>query len=178
MRTLVVSVLFSSWVFGSLACSGAQDASPEPGVAGASATVRGITQVSPPVDIVTPPADAAKTTSGLVYKRLITNAAGAQPRPSDTVLIRYTGWRRTGETFFTTRGRDQPIAVDIAHSTPAFGEVLPLLHEGETAMLWVPPSPGMPSPLVYELEVVHVVSPPVVANRTAKSEPTPSQPTR
>jgi hypothetical protein len=33
-------------------------------------------------------------------------------------------------------------------------------------MLWIPKSPGTPEPLVYEVEVVDVVAPPKVANRT------------
>ena len=49
-------------------------------------------QVAPPFDIKTPPADAVKTPSGLLYKKLLTNDAGAAPQRYDTVLITSTGW--------------------------------------------------------------------------------------
>ena len=74
------------------------------------------------------------------------------------MLVRYTGWvQRTGETFFTTQGRAQPIAIDLAHAAPGFREALPRLHAGEKAVVWMPPRPGAREPVVYELELVEVV---------------------
>ena len=61
-----------------------------------------VEQVPPPVDLKTPPGDAIKTSSGLIYKKLQTNDAGTAPKRNDTVLINYTGWKQsTGETFYT-----------------------------------------------------------------------------
>jgi hypothetical protein len=38
-------------------------------------------------------------------------------------MIQYTGWRqKTGETFFTTKGSGQAIALDLAHAAPGFAE--------------------------------------------------------
>src|SRR3954469_20589167 len=107
----------------------------------ASVAPRGVEQLAAPIDVKTPPVDAMKTASGLVYKVLVTNAAGTQPSPGDTALLHYSGWRqRTGATFFSTRSRGQPIAIDLAHASPGFAEVIPLLHKGETAVMWVPAS--------------------------------------
>ena len=123
-------------------------------------------QIKPPIDLQTPPADAKKTASGVVYKTLVDNHAGAQARANETVLIQYTGWiKRTGATFFTTLGRGQPIAIDLAHSAPAFAEALPLLHQGEKAVMWMPPSADTNEAVVYEIEVVGVIRPPTVAAR-------------
>ena len=120
-----------------------------------------IPQVAPPLDLEKPPAEAIKTASGLVYKKLGERDAGARPARSDKVLVHYTGWRQgTGDTFFTTKGRGQPIALDVAHAAPSFREVLPLLGKGERAMFWVPPGPGTAGTLVYEVEVVDFVTPP------------------
>jgi FKBP-type peptidyl-prolyl cis-trans isomerase len=66
----------------------------------------------------------------LVYKKLTANEAGAQPTRHGTALVQYTGWRqRTGETFFTTKGRDQPIAQDLSTAAPGFAEALALMHK-------------------------------------------------
>jgi hypothetical protein len=94
------------------------------------------------------------------------NPSGERPGRGATALVRYTGWRqRSGATFFTTRGRAQPIAIEIGHAMPGFAELLPVLHKGERVVLWVPPRPGTPEPVVYELELVDLVAPPPVAAR-------------
>jgi peptidylprolyl isomerase len=162
MRTLTIGLLLSSVALSSACHSDHDNDSPAP-----SAAHRLIEQVAPPLDLKTPPADATKTASGVVYTRLAANAAGMQPKSGDMAMIHYTGWRQnSGETFFTTKGRGQPIAVDVAHAAPGFREALPLLHKGERAVMWMPPGHGAAETLVYEVEVVDIVSPPVVANRT------------
>jgi hypothetical protein len=73
--------------------------------------------------------------------------------------VRYTGWvQRTGETFFTTQGRGQPIAIDLGHAAPGFREALPLLHAGEKAVVWMPPRRGTLEPVAYEIELVEVLA--------------------
>jgi hypothetical protein len=147
------------------------DKDDEPTSNSGSAARNGVEQIAPPLDLRTPPGDATKTASGLVYKTLVANGSGTQPTRSDTALLQYTGWRqKTGETFFTTKGRDQPIALDLAHVAPGFAEALPLLHQGEKAVLWVPAGNGTPEAVVYEVEMVAVVKPPAIAKRAVKSE--------
>jgi FKBP-type peptidyl-prolyl cis-trans isomerase len=133
-------------------------------------------QVTPPFDIKTPPADATKTASGLIYKKLVTNDAGEKPKRNDTVLINYTGWRQsTGETFFTNRSRGQPMPLNLATTAPGFTEALQLVRKGEKAMLWVPPSigykgapQGTPETLVYEVEVIDIQPAPAIPENVAK----------
>lgn len=134
-------------------------------------------QVTPPVDVKTPPADATRTASGLVYKKLVANDAGTPIRRNDTVQINYTGWRqRTGETFFTNRGRDNPMPLNLTQAAPGFVEAMQLLRSGEKAMLWIPPdigyrappSEGKPETLVYEVEVVSITAAPPVPDDTAR----------
>ncbi len=127
-------------------------------------------QITPPLDIKTPPADATKTASGLIYKKLVTNDAGAAPKRNDTVLINYTGWRQsTGETFFSNHSRGQPMPLNLATTAPGFTEALQLLKKGEKGVLWVPPSigykgtpQGSPETLVYEVEVIDIVAAPPI----------------
>ena len=158
--------------------TGSQAASSRAGSGSGAGVARGRNdQVAPPVEIKTPPADATKTASGLVYKKLTTNDAGAQPKRNDTVLINYTGWRQsTGETFFTNRGRGQPLPLNLSQAAPGFTEALQLLRKGERAVLWVPPEIGYKTPptqgksetLVYEVEVVDIDPAPAVPDDLGK----------
>ncbi|HEY6179977.1 MAG TPA: hypothetical protein VIX73_36290 [Kofleriaceae bacterium] len=142
---------------GSVGCHGEDDAADKPRPA-ARAEPRHVPQVKPPIDVKAPPKDAAKTASGLSYKRLVEKSNGLQARPEESVLIRYTGWRHgSGETFFTTGTDGQMITINPAYAAPAFREVIRLLHKGEQIMVWVPAGGGMPEPVVYEVELVDVV---------------------
>jgi FKBP-type peptidyl-prolyl cis-trans isomerase len=142
-------------------------------------------QVPPPFDLKTPPADAVKTADGLVYKKEVTNDAGASPQRNDTVTINYTGWHQnTGETFFTNKSRGTPMPLNLSTTAPGFTEAMQLLKKGEKAMLWVPPSigykgtpVGTPETLVYEVELVDIIPappiPPDLAAPPANAQTTP-----
>jgi peptidylprolyl isomerase len=179
----------------SLACSRSDDrpasSPPEParpasagsgssagsGTGSAAVAPARIEQVTPPVDVKAPPSDATKTATGLIYKKLATNESGALIKRNDTVMIHYTGWRqRSGETFFTTRGREQPMPLNLSQTAPGFTEALQLLRTGEKAMLWIPPEIGYKSPptsgepetLVYQVEVADVAPAPAIPDNVGK----------
>ncbi len=162
---------------GLLACHPASDdkpvsnTAPEPSQVGSGSGGIRKHQVPPPFDLKTPPADATKTASGLVYKKLVSNAAGVSPKRNDTAMIIYTGWRSsTGETFFTNDGRGQPMPLYLSKTAPGFTEGLQLMHTGEKAVLWMPPdigyktppTEGKPETLVYQVELVEVLPAPPV----------------
>jgi FKBP-type peptidyl-prolyl cis-trans isomerase len=176
MRGLMILVV----TLGVFACKKADDNRP-PSTGSqalqAAATPAKGPQVPPPLDLNTPPADAIRTASGLVYKRLVANDAGAQPKRNDIVMINYTGWRQsTGETFFTNRASGKALPLNLAQTAPGFTEALPLLHQGDKAVLWMPPSigyktppsTGKPETLVYEVEVVEITSAPEIPADVAK----------
>lgn len=157
-----------SWVllFALVACQKSEtkhDAGKKPG------------QVVPPYDLKTPPPDAVKTASGLIYKKEIENGAGPTPHKNDTVIINYTGWHpSTGDTFFTTKTRGQPMPLNLATSPPGFTEAMQLVRKGEKVMLWVPPQigykgqpQGTPETLVYEVEVMDIVPAPPIPTDVA-----------
>ncbi len=135
-------------------------------------------QLTPPVDITNPPIDAVKTSSGLIYKKLSNIDGALLPKRNDTVLINYTGWRQTtGETFFTNRGKGQPMPLALANTAPGFTEAMQLIGKGERAMLWLPPEIGYkggppagttPETLVYEVEVVDIAPAPLVPEDVGK----------
>lgn len=175
MRRLAVVVL------GLVACQrtdGKQIAGSAKGAGSGSAAIamtnpaRKGEQVKPPLDLANPPIDAVKTPTGLVYKMLSGVGESAKPLRNDTVMITYTGWRQaTGETFFTNKGKEQPMQLSLANAAPGFTEGLQHMHKGETAMLWIPPTIGYkgapppgtaPETLVYEVQLHDIVSAPVV----------------
>ena len=59
------------------------------------------------------------------------------------------------------------MSLDVEHAAPAFREALQLLHKGEKAVLWVPPSESTPEALLHEVEVIDVVPPPQIAKTAA-----------
>src|SRR5262245_2611440 len=109
MHTQTIGVLFSSLVLAASACN--DDANEEPVPPPAMRAV--IEQVPPPLDLKEPPKDATKTASGLTYKKLVVREAGEMAKQTDTVTVRYTGWRqRTGQTFFTTNRGGEAMGID------------------------------------------------------------------
>ena len=181
MRSLTVYVL----LVGLLACGRSSDDKKPPATGSGSAAVKAAAgsgsamrpraeQIPPPIPVATPPADATKTASGLIYKQITPNPAGAQPKRNDGVLINYTGWKQSGETFFTNKGKGKPMKINLAQAAPGFTEALQLMHKGETAMLWMPPSIGykMPPPtpetLVYLLELVDLIPAPAIPDDVGK----------
>jgi len=126
-------------------------------------------QIEPPLDIKTPPADAVKTPSGLTFKILQSNPQGQAVKRNDTVMIKYTGWRQaSGETFFSNRGADQPMPLNLATTAPGFTEAMQKVKKGERAMLWLPPDIGLKEKsqkaetLVYEVEIVDIQEAPAI----------------
>jgi FKBP-type peptidyl-prolyl cis-trans isomerase len=170
---------------GSLACKRATDdksvnpspPGPNPTTNVGSGAPRG-PQVPPPFDLKTPPADASKTASGIIYKMVKPNASGTAIKRNDTVLVKYTGWRQgSGDTFFTSQGGGRAMPLNLAQSAPGFVEGLQLLRTGEKAVLWIPPDIGFKDPQpppdqrdtrVYEFDVVEVQPAPPVPDDVGK----------
>jgi FKBP-type peptidyl-prolyl cis-trans isomerase len=172
-----ITILFL--VLGAVACRRSSEDNPSASAveSGGGSGKSRTQQITPPVDVKLPPPDAIKTASGLIYKRLVSNDAGPQPKRNDTVLVNYTGWRQaTGETFFTNRGRNAAMPLRLPQAAPGFIEAMQLLHKGDQAMLWMPasigykapPTQGTPEALVYEVEVVDIEVAPAVPQDVGK----------
>jgi FKBP-type peptidyl-prolyl cis-trans isomerase len=169
------AITILSLSLGLLACGGSKDdhapaptGSQTPAAGSAAAPKPSVAQVAPPIPVQTPPADATKTESGLIYKKLVANAAGEAPKRNDIVVIKYTGWRQaTGETFFSTAARG-PARMNLAQAAPGFTEAMQLVHKGETIMLWMPPAigyksqPPKPETLVYQIELTAITPAPAI----------------
>jgi FKBP-type peptidyl-prolyl cis-trans isomerase len=117
-------------------------------------------------DLATPPADAARTGSGLAFKVLAKGEGAAHPRSHDRVTVNYTGWRSDGKMFDSTATRGQPVTFSMADVIPGWAEGLQLMVEGEKRRFWIPSvlaygdRPGNPTApagsLVFDIELLDV----------------------
>ncbi len=142
-------------------------------------------QVTPPLPVAAPPADAESVTGTIEaptavikVKRLV---AGAGPRPSrnDLVSINLDGWRLDGATFLSTRTRNRPVQQSLAMLAPGFATAVTTMQAGEKAMVWVPPEVGYfgtpvepPETLVYLVELISFEPAPATPPDVAAIPPT------
>jgi FKBP-type peptidyl-prolyl cis-trans isomerase len=142
---------------------------------GAKRTKPTVQQLPAPFDVKAPPADATKTASGLIYKMITSVPNAPKAGRNDTVKVQYTGWRPSGETFYTTRTRNKEMPMPLNSSAPGMAEALQLLGKGEKAMVWIPAEIGYRAKpvnnaeqLAYEIEVIDIeAAPPVPADVAA-----------
>ena len=94
-------------------------------------------------------AKAAKTPgvvtlpSGLMYRVVSSPNPGApQPNASDTVTIMYEGSLVNGKVFDSSYQRNQPATFPLGRLIKAWQIGIPLMHKGDTFMLFVPPELG------------------------------------
>ena len=110
-----------------------------------------------------------------MFKHLTKNDAGIQPKQNDIVMVNYTGWRQTsGETFYSSFGRGQPMPINLTTAAPGFREGLQLMKQGEKAMMWMPatiaykgPQPKDADTLVFEVEIASITQAPAIPTELA-----------
>jgi FKBP-type peptidyl-prolyl cis-trans isomerase len=137
-----------------------------------------------PADLKAPPADAARTPSGLVSKVLKPGSGTDHPGADDTVKVLFSGWMTSGVKFESSAESGHPAEYVPSRAIRAWAEGLPLMVVGEKRRFWVPgslaygdsPRPyGMPyGPLVYDIELIsfrHPPGPPVVPPDLAAAPP-------
>jgi len=105
---------------------------------GATAAERPQAPPAPP-DVAAPPADAAKTDSGL-YTKVVEPGTGTEhPGPTDTVVVLYTGWTKEGRVFDSSVLRNnRPSTFPLNTVLPGWSEGVQMMVKGETRRLWVP----------------------------------------
>ena len=84
-----------------------------------------------PPDLAAPPADAEKTASGLVTRRLEAGTGTAKPTASDLVTVNYTGWTADGRVFDSTISRGKPSTFLLERVMPGWREGVQLMVAGE-----------------------------------------------
>lgn len=143
------------------------------------------TPVPAPADVATPPADAAKTASGLASKVLAAGKGTARPGPTDLVTVHYSGWTTDGKMFDSSLSQPAPVTFPLNRLIRGWGEGLQLMVAGEKRRFWIPQNlayNGQPSRpagmLVFDVELIEfseapgapppdVAAPPADAKKTA-----------
>jgi FKBP-type peptidyl-prolyl cis-trans isomerase len=112
------------------------------------------------------------TATGLQY-RVISDgdATRATPRTTDQVTVRYRASLLDGRTFDSSDAHAEAATFRMTSILKGWQEALPKMHPGANWQLWVPPElaydahppPGIPpgALIIYELELIKVVAPPV-----------------
>lgn len=77
--------------------------------------------------------------SGLQYK-ILKDASGPRPGPSDMVLVHYDGKLLSGKTFDSTKTDGKPRPMGVGGMIPGWTEGLQLMPQGSTYRFWMPPS--------------------------------------
>ena len=81
--------------------------------------------------------------SGLMYKVVSSpDPKGAQPAPNDQVKANYEGRLVNGQVFDSSYVRNQPATFPLNRVVPGWQIAVPMMHKGDTWMLYVPPSLG------------------------------------
>jgi FKBP-type peptidyl-prolyl cis-trans isomerase len=133
--------------------------------------------IPPPPDVAAPPADAAKTASGLASKVIQKGTGDKSPGPTDMVTVHYTGWTTDGKMFDSSHARGKPNTFPVGGVIKGWGEGVQLMVVGEKRRLWIPEPlayQGKRDPkgmLVFDIELLEVSSDPSVAPPDVASPP-------
>ena len=127
------------------------------------------TPLPAPPDVAAPPADAAKTSSGLASKVLQPGTGDKKPGPQDMVTVHYTGWTTDGKMFDSSHARGKPNTFGVGNVIKGWGEGVQLMVVGEKRRLWIPEAlayQGKRDPrgmLVFDIELLDIAPSPTVA---------------
>ena len=119
-----------------------------------------------PEDLTSPPQDALRTSSGLRHKLLQRGSGKRKPKPSDRVVVHYSGWTQDGTMFDSSVTRGEPAVFGVTQVIAGWTEALQLMVSGEKRRVWIPAElaygdepaqPGAPSgPLVFDIELIDI----------------------
>ena len=142
-------------------------------------------EIPAPSDVAAPPADAAKTSTGLASKVIKAGDGKMKPTSRDVVTVHYTGWTTDGKMFDSSRARNAPSTFPLERVIAGWRECVGLMTVGETRRCWIPQElaykgqAGRPAGmLVFDVELLDVkespsapppdvAAPPPDAKRTA-----------
>ena len=129
----------------------------------ASAQTTTLKVIPAPPDVKAPPADAAKTSTGLASKVLTKGTGKAHPRATDEVTVHYTGWTTDGKMFDSSVARGEPSTFPLNRVIPGWTEGVQLMVVGEKRRFWIPDTlayKGQPSRpqgmLVFDVELIKI----------------------
>ncbi len=86
-----------------------------------------------------PPADAARSGTGLAWQVLVPGTGAVHPGPRSRVLVHYVARAASG-TFDDAWTRGSPMEFPLDAVVPGFSEGVQGMVVGEVRRLWIPPS--------------------------------------
>jgi FKBP-type peptidyl-prolyl cis-trans isomerase len=143
------------------------------------------TPIPAPDNVARPPADAAKTPSGLASVVLQPGTGKSKHAANDMETVNYTGWTTDGKMFDSSFARNAPSSFPLDRVIKGWGEGVQLMVAGEKRRFWIPQElayngmAGRPAGmLVFDIELLEinpnpstpppdVAAPPADAKRTA-----------
>jgi peptidylprolyl isomerase len=127
-----------------------------------------------PPDPRHPPAAATVHQEGLASLVLEAGSGERMPTADDHVKVRFRQWSPEGELVKDTGELGRSVVIPVARAIPGWYEILPQMREGETRRLWLSPDMmrsgrgSVPAgPVVFDLELVEVIPPPVAPENVA-----------
>jgi FKBP-type peptidyl-prolyl cis-trans isomerase len=130
-----------------------------------------------PPDVGKPPADAAKTKSGLASKVIRAGAGQMHPKGDDLVTVQYTGWTTDGKMFDSSLTDGKPVTFPLNHVIAGWTEGVQLMVTGETRRFWIPEAlanKGQKDPkgmLVFDVELLSFTDSPEKPPADVKGPP-------
>jgi peptidylprolyl isomerase len=125
------------------------------------------TPIPAPANVARPPADAAKTTSGLVSMVLQAGTGKEKPAPTDIVTVHDTGWTTDGKMFDSSFARNAPSSFPVDRVIKGWGEGVQMMVVGEKRRFWIPETlayngaAGRPAGmLVFDVELLSIAPSP------------------
>ena len=142
-----------------------------------AASIGAILAQAPP-DAANPPSDAIVHEEGLASLVLEEGSGEARPTKEDHVAVRFRQWSADGELVKDTEELGRPVVIPVARAIPGWYKVLPTMREGERRRLWLAPEMmrsgrgDVPAgPVVFDLELVEVIPPPLPPENVASPPP-------
>lgn len=113
-----------------------------------------------PPDVAAPPADAARTPTGLASKVLRPGTGTRHPRPNSEVTVHYTGWTTDGKMFDSSLTRGEPATFNLGGVIRGWTEGVQMMVVGEKRRFWIPEKlayadgGGPRGMLVFDIELI------------------------
>ena len=116
-----------------------------------------------PADVAEPPADAARTRSGLAYRVIRPGTGSEHPAARSKVTVHYTGWTTDGKAFDSSVSRGRPATFALDQVIRGWTEGVQLMVVGEKTRFWIPQrlaydgqSGGPRGMLVFDIELIAI----------------------
>jgi peptidylprolyl isomerase len=119
---------------------------------------------TPPPDLRTPPADAQRSESGLIWRQLAPGTGTVHPAATDYVKVRYSLWTVDGKLIESIPSSQLAI-LSVANLVPGWREGVLTMTEGEQRRMWISEALGAsprvtPGGMVIDTELVSILHPP------------------